>query len=527
MTNKNSSCSFAAEITKSTDSTTNIANNTKNGTENKGTTKVKSKIVFSTTLSLLLFSALNPVIAHADATDQYLKDAAIQLGVANISPAKAQHVQRHVQPRQSSTRLASNNPYAIKHQQKLRENLARKHARLVRLKKLEQVRLQRVNKAKSQHKQQYNPGRRTQRYKQNQHGNVWGRVYQGFRFQNYNRKPLVKRYINEYSRSPARLERLSERASDYLFAVVNELNRRNMPTELALLPFVESAYRNKAFSHAGAAGMWQFIRSTGRMYGLKQTGSYDGRMDSFEATRAALDYLQKLNREFHGDWFLTLAAYNAGENRVHRAIAENQRRGLRTDYWNLRLPRETKQYVPRLLAFKEIFRNPRAFRVRLRGIPNTHALAQIRVNKPVNLRKAAAHAGLPADTLTTLNPSYLHGITTPRFSNRIILPKQHAGRLTHAIQRLPAAADVHYKRARYAYSSPKKRYKKRRSRGKGRRYVTHKVRRGDNLYRIALKHGTTVKKIKRLNKMRSNKIWPGKRLKIASSKRRYSKRRSS
>ena len=487
---------------------------------------VKSKIVFSATLSLLLFSVLNPVIAQADDTDQYLRNAARQLGISNEAPTRAQprnNQRRHVQAKQRAGRVSPNNPYAIKQQQTQRQNLARKRERLHRLNQLKQVRLQRHNKARAQHVQR--PQNRSQpnrsRQHQSRHGNVWGRVYQGFRFKNYNRRPLVKRYIKSFSKNPARIERLAVRASKHLFPIVNELNRRHMPTELALLPFVESAYRNKAFSHAGAAGMWQFIRSTGRMYGLKQTGSYDGRMDSFEATRAALDYLQKLNREFRGDWFLTLAAYNAGENRVHRAIAENQRRGLRTDYWSLRLPRETKQYVPRLLAFKEIFRNPRAFRVRLHGVPNTHALAQIRVNKPVNLRKAAASAGLPADTLTTLNPSYLHGITTPRFSNRIILPKQHAGRLTYAIQRLPAAADVHNKRSRFAYSSKKKRYKSKR-----RRYVTHKVRRGDNLYRIALKHGTTVKKIKRLNKMHNNKIWPGRRLKIATSKRR-GKRRSS
>ncbi len=490
------------------------------------TASAKPNVVFSAFLSFLLFSVLNPTIAQADSTHQDIKDAARLLGIP-VTPnyRNRTHAQQTQKPRQANKQppASNRNHYAIKEQQKHRANLARRQARLARLQQLQRVRLQRQSKARTQYKA-YRP-QHQQKYSQNQQGNVWGRIYQGFRFQNYNHKPLVKKYIGEFSRNPARIERLSKRASTHMYSIVNELKRRNMPTELALLPFVESAFRNKAFSHAGAAGMWQFIPSTGRIYGLKQTGSYDGRMDSFEATRAALDYLQKLNRQFRGDWFLSLAAYNAGEGRVSRAIAENQRRGLKTDYWSLRLPRETRQYVPRLLAFKEIFRNPRAFRVRLPGIPNTHGLAQIRVNKPVNLRKAAASAGLPADTLTTLNPSYLHGITTPRFSNRIILPRQHAGRLTHAIQRLPPAADVHYKRARYAYSSPKKRYKKK-SRRKGRGYITHKVRRGDNLYRIALKHGTTVKKIKRLNKMRSNKIWPGKRLKIASGKR-YGKRRSS
>jgi len=469
------------------------------------------KCALNTTLSIFLLSSLSPALA--DSTDQQIRSAALQLGVLKTPVAKPQ--KQKAEPKNNPVRTSKANHYELKRQQQLRQNAARKKARLAQLKQLQIQRQNRINRN----------NKTVNVNNKNHQGNVWGRVYQGFSFPNHSHHPLVRRYVKEFSRSPERIERLSERASKYLYMVVNELNRRRMPTELALLPFVESAYRNKAFSHAGAAGMWQFIPSTGRMYGLKQTGSYDGRMDSFEATRAALDYLQKLNRQFRGDWLLSLAAYNAGENRVSRAIAENKRRGLRTDYWNLRLPRETQQYVPRLLAFKEIFRNPRAFRVRLRGVPNTSALTQVRINKAVNLRKVASHAGLPADTLTSLNPSYLHGITTPRFSNRIILPRQYAGRLNHAIHRLPAAVDVHYKKARYIKTAKrsKKHYRKR---GKSRRYITHKVKRGDNLFRIAKKHGTTVKKIKRLNKIKGNKIWPGKRLKIASKKR-YSKRRHS
>lgn len=484
------------------------------------TNKTRSFSVFNfsinTTIAALLLGTLSPVIA-APADDQ-IRNAAQQLGLIQATPVTRNNITPPT--RAVATTQRKVNPYEIKRQQQLRANLTRKKARLA---KLQQLKIQRQNRYRAATQ----PLKHARNTNQQRGGNVWGRIYKGFRFPNSNYHPLVKKYINEFSRSPARLERLNDRASKYLYMVVNELNRRHMPTDLALLPFVESAYRNKAFSHAGAAGMWQFIPSTGRNFGLKQTGSYDARLDSFEATRAALDYLQKLNREFRGDWFLSLAAYNAGENRVHRAIAENKRKGLKTDYWNLRLPKETKQYVPRLLAFKEIFRNPRAYRVRLRGVPNTSALTQVRINKAVNLRQVAARAGLPSDTLTSLNPSYLHGITTPRYSNRIILPRQHAGRLNHAIHRAPAAADVHHQRARSYYASHRKSKRSKKYRGKSKkRYITHKVRRGDNLYQIARKHGTTVKKIKRLNKMRSSKIWPGKRLKVASRKR-SSKRRSS
>ena len=384
-------------------------------------------------------------------------------------------------------------PYAAKRQQILRQNAQRKKAHYQRLANIKRQ------------KQQQTVSKAT--HKQNAHQNVWNRVYQGFQLRDNKQNPKVQRYTREFSRSPARIQRLADRSSDYLYMVVNELNRRKMPTELALLPFVESAYRNNAYSHAGAAGMWQFIPATGRHYGLIQTRSFDARLDSHQATRAALDYLQKLHRQFKGDWFLALAAYNAGEYRVEKEILKNRRQGKRTDYWSLSLPKETRQYVPRLLAYKEIFRNPRAYNVQLRGIPNSPALARIHVNKAVDLRKAAAHAGVPSDKLLAMNSGFLHGITTPRYSNQITLPRRHAGRLNKVIQQLPPAADVHNKRSRYAKYS-----------GKKRKYVYHKVRSGDNLYRIARKHGTTVKKLKRLNKMRSSRIWPGKRLKIAKGR---------
>ncbi len=430
--------------------------------------------------------------------DLGLLNAAKELGVVRVVNKPVVAADPIRKSRNTKLAKAQRDPYAAKRQQILKQNAARKKAYYQKLNLQKQ---QHVNQQKSRH--------------QNSHHNVWNRVYQGFQIRDYSNHPLVKRYTYEFSRSPARVQRLAERSSDYLYMVVNELNRRRMPTELALLPFVESAYRNSAYSHAGAAGMWQFIPATGRRYGLKQTRSFDARLDSHQATNAAFNYLQKLHREFKGDWLLALAAYNAGEYRVQREINKNRSRGRPTDYWHLDLPRETKQYVPRLLAYKAIFRNPRTFNIHLRGIPNTPALARIHVNKAVDLRKVSAFAGLPPERLLSLNSGYLHGITTPRFSNQIILPRRYAGHLNRIIQKLPPAADVHNKSSR--------KYAKYR-RGKRSRYKYHKVRRGDNLYRIARKHGTTVKKIKRLNKLRNNKIWPGKRLKVArgTSRKSYS-----
>jgi membrane-bound lytic murein transglycosylase D len=346
------------------------------------------------------------------------------------------------------------------------------------------------------------------------HDDMWKRIYRGQKIKSYANHPSVRRFIRSYSRNPTRINRIAKRASKYLFMVVTELERRNMPTELALLPFVESAYLNTARSHASAAGMWQFIPSTGRLYGLKQKRGYDGRMDSFEATRAALDYLQKLNKEFHGDWFLSLAAYNAGEGRVQRAINYNRRKGRPTDYWSLRLPKETRQYVPRLLAYKEIIRNPKRYGIHLPRASSRPALTTIWVNKKVNLRKAAKRAGLPATTLTALNPSYLRGITTPRYSKRIILPIKHAARLQRVIK---GTVKPSYRYVNKGYS---KRYKT--TKGDGKRIITHRVRRGETLYKIAMRHGTTVKSIMRMNKLRSSRVRAGKRIKVASKYKRYS-----
>lgn len=440
----------------------------------------------------LSFGITTTPISAQTSSDQSIIDAARALGLAPsivATPAARQTTRNqgnYRKPQQSQTRATD--PYAAKRQEILRQNAERRKAYNQRL----------ANTQRLKHTKTQQPNR--------QH-NVWNRVYQGFQFKDHSRNAKVQRYAKDFSRNPKRIQRLADRSADYMYMVVNELNRRKMPTELALLPFVESAYRNNAYSHAGAAGMWQFIPATGRTYGLKQTRSYDARLDSHQATRAAFDYLQKLHRQFKGDWFLALASYNAGEYRVQKEILKNRRLGKRTDYWSLDLPKETRNYVPRLLAYKEIFKKPRSYNVQLRGIPNSPALARISVNKAVDLRKAAANAGVPTDQLLAMNSGFLHGITTPRYSNQITLPRRHAGRLNKVIQQLPPAADVHNKRSRYAKYSKKKR-----------RYVYHKVRSGDNLYRIARKHGTTVKKLKRLNKMRSSRIWPGKRLKVAKGR---------
>lgn len=175
-------------------------------------------------------------------------------------------------------------------------------------------------------------------------------------------------------------------------------------------------------------------------------------MDPFAATGAALNYLQKLNRQFNGDWLLAFAAYNCGETCVSRAVIQAQQAGLQPTFWNLALPQETMNYVPRLLAFKELIGRSSSYGIRLRATPNAARLAQLRINKPVDLRLAAMQAGLPANRLIELNPCFRTGVTTPEHSNRIILPREYADRLAQVIRVMPAAyTRASYSRSRLSY----------------------------------------------------------------------------
>lgn len=270
---------------------------------------------------------------------------------------------------------------------------------------------------------------------------TWERVFKGFQLESHADNPRVQHFVTYYGKNPEQLTLLSGRASLFLHMIVHEVDRRKLPTELALLPFVESAFDPDIFSHAGAAGLWQFIPDTGRRYGLEQSKTYDARMDPFAATGAALNYLEKLSGDFNGDWLLALAAYNCGEGRVQREIALNQSKGLPTDFWNLDLPKETREYVPRLLAFKELISHADRYGIALADTPNRARLAQVRINKAVDLRQAAVQAGLAEDHLVNLNPYFRTGVTTPEYSNRIILPREYAATLAKIIESLPTVDD--------------------------------------------------------------------------------------
>ncbi|MFZ9285725.1 MAG: transglycosylase SLT domain-containing protein [Burkholderiaceae bacterium] len=253
---------------------------------------------------------------------------------------------------------------------------------------------------------------------------LWERIRRGFAMPNLD-TDLVRAQEQWYSTRPDYIQRMTERSRKYLFHIVEELERRNMPTELALLPFIESAFNPQAVSTAKAAGMWQFIPSTGRHFDLKQNLFRDDRRDVLASTRAALDYLQKLHGMF-GDWHLALAAYNWGEGSVGRAIARNQKAGLATGYTDLNMPNETRHYVPKLQAVKNIVANPDAFRVDLPGIADHPYFQTVEIARDIDVALAARLADVKLEDFKALNPSANKPVILAAGTGQILLPWDNA-----------------------------------------------------------------------------------------------------
>ncbi|WP_038342206.1 LysM peptidoglycan-binding domain-containing protein [Acinetobacter sp. A47] len=253
------------------------------------------------------------------------------------------------------------------------------------------------------------------------HGDVWKRMTVGFKMDLNHWDSRIEAQRSWFISRQPYLDRLSARASRYLYHTVKEAERRGMPTELALLPIIESSYDPAATSSAAAAGLWQFIPSTGRIYGLQQTSLYDGRRDVVESTRAAYEFFGSLYNQF-GSWELALAAYNAGPGRIQQAINRNRAAGLPTDYWSLKLPQETMNYVPRFLAVAQIIKNPGAYGVSLPPIANRPHFREVSLSAPLELNQIAAITGLSRAELYALNPGYRGEMVDPMSPMRILIP---------------------------------------------------------------------------------------------------------
>src|SRR5690554_706113 len=232
-------------------------------------------------------------------------------------------------------------------------------------------------------------GSRTGGKKLAEYDSLWDRL-----FDSYSLPPVehedIDRELEWFINHPGYVDRVQKRAEPFLYSIVKQFEKHNVPGELALLPVIESAFQPDAVSPAKAAGLWQFIPSTGRIYGLKQSRSYDGRRDVYASTRAAIKYLKKLHSDFNGDWLLAIAAYNCGEGAVARAIQKNEARNKPTDFWSLDLPEETRVYVPRLLAVAKLFAEAEQYGIDLHYIPNEALFKPVKIDTQLDLALAAS-----------------------------------------------------------------------------------------------------------------------------------------
>lgn len=256
-------------------------------------------------------------------------------------------------------------------------------------------------------------------------GSLWERIRSGFAMPEIE-SSLVARHEAWYLNHPDYTQRMIERSRLYLYYIVEEVEKRGMPMEIALLPMIESGYNPGAYSRAHAAGIWQFIPSTGRRYGLQQNWWYDGRRDVLAATRAALDYLQQLHAQFD-DWPLALAAYNWGENGVARAIARNRAKSKPTDYRSLRMPRETRNYLPKLQAVRNIIANPQGVGFPLEDIPDRPYFTTVTTAEHIDMQVAARLAEMSEDDFKSLNPGHTRPVITSNGSRTLLLPIDKAG----------------------------------------------------------------------------------------------------
>lgn len=257
---------------------------------------------------------------------------------------------------------------------------------------------------------------------QDSQNDVWQRIRSGFKIDDEaSQNPLVATYESWHASRPQSVRRMVERSRPYLYHIVQEVDRRSMPMEIALLPMVESAFNPTALSTSAASGIWQFIPSTGRNYGLKQDTWYDGRRDFTAATNAALDYLGKLYLDF-GDWQLALAAYNCGEGCVARAIRKNVDEGLPTDYASLSLPDETRHYVPKLLAIKNVIGHPEQYGIAINPLPNQPYFGQVTVNASMDIHSAARLADISSDEFIALNAAFPRNLIRSDTPVNLLIP---------------------------------------------------------------------------------------------------------
>lgn len=406
---------------------------------------------------------------------------------------------------------------------------------------------------------------------------MWDRIRRGYAIPNL-RTDLVEYWTNYYANNARSVTVMSERASKYLYHIVDELERRGMPTELALLPFVESAYNPEAYSKAHASGLWQFVPGTAKDFNLEQNWWLDQRRDPVASTNAALDYLEYLY-ELQGDWYLALASYNWGQGSVLRAIDKNEKEGLGTDYLALRMPDETRNYVPKLQAIKNIITNPQRYNIALPLVQNEPYFTAIAHSQQIDLEVAAELAEMSLDDFRFLNPAYNRS-TTPTTNVTLLLPANKADIFQENIKRYQGRLskwDIYNPKPGETYANIAQRYgmtlsqlrsingiSAKQSKAKATQILlvaaqdaiqadplgtqiaalnetpalptaitptvaerarattqantaatrSHTVKKGETLYGIARRYNTTVSTLQQLNNLKSSRLAPGARLRL-------------
>ncbi|WP_086982624.1 LysM peptidoglycan-binding domain-containing protein [Vibrio aphrogenes] len=302
--------------------------------------------------------------------------------------------------------------------------------------------------------------------------------------------PSIDYYRNWYLKNPTHLKTVSERAAPFLYLITTRIEERHLPLELALMPVVESAFDPFAYSYGSAAGLWQFVPMTADRFGLERNYWYDGRRDVSASTNAALDYMTYLGDRFDGDWENAIAAYNSGGGRVSSAIRQNRKAGKPTDFFSLNLPKETRGYVPKLLALADILANQKEYGVDIPAIANQPVLAEVNPKEQLDLAIAAQYAGISVKELQSYNPGYNQWATSPTGPYSFLVPIDKAEQFTQQAAK---------------------------NKGKGIKFIRYKVQSGDSLSVIANKNQTTSKAIQTANSLSGSQIRAGQYLLIPRS----------
>lgn len=321
-----------------------------------------------------------------------------------------------------------------------------------------------------------------------QHANtkiIWARMRSLFQFNVPEHHPRVQKYIQYYTRSNVIFNQMLQKGTPYFYFILDEVEKRGFPGELALLPLIESGFDPFANSPSGATGLWQIMPATGKSLGLKYDHWYHGARDLHDSTQAALDFLGYLSLKFNDDWLHSIAAYNLGEGRVRRAIKQQKKAKQNTDFWHLALPKETRDYIPKLLAIAKIIENPTRYGIKLKPINNQPYLSRVELNKPIQMSRAAKLASLSIKKLKQYNPGYQKEMTHPHGPFHLFLPVAKVDSFRVKYYRLMAQKPPEYI-----------------------------VKPGDSLSKLAKQFNTTVLQLKTLNQLSHNIIKIGQPLKL-------------